>query len=103
MKTYFVVSAVGEDRPGFVNRVAREIGETGGHIELQRAGQPRGEVLVMTDSLRELVLKRADAGMIAKAAAAEGMASMFDDGLRKALAGDTSLDEVLRVTQDSHQ
>jgi type II secretory ATPase GspE/PulE/Tfp pilus assembly ATPase PilB-like protein len=31
------------------------------------------------------------------------MGSMFDDGLRKALAGDTSIDEVLRVTQDSRQ
>ena len=55
------------------------------------------------DSLRELVLERADAGMIAKAAAAGGMQSMFEDGLRKAIAGDTSIDEVLRVTQDSHQ
>jgi general secretion pathway protein E len=61
------------------------------------------ELLVMTDKLRELVLKRADAGMIAKAAAAEGMRSMFEDGLRKAIGGDTSIDEVLRVTQDSHQ
>jgi general secretion pathway protein E len=61
------------------------------------------ELLVMTDNLRELVLKRADAGMIAKAAAAEGMRSMFEDGLRKTIAGDTSIDEVLRVTQDSHQ
>jgi general secretion pathway protein E len=61
------------------------------------------ELLVMTDSLRQLVLKRADAGMIARAAAAEGMCPMFDDGLRKAMAGDTSIDEVLRVTQDSRQ
>jgi general secretion pathway protein E len=59
------------------------------------------ELLVMTDPLRQLVLQRADAGMIAKAAVAEGMGSMFDDGLRKALAGETSIDEVLRVTQDS--
>ena len=61
------------------------------------------ELLVMTDTLRQLVLKRADAGMIAKAAIAEGMGTMFDDGLRKAMAGETSLDEVLRVTQDSRQ
>ena len=59
------------------------------------------ELLIMTDTLRQLVLQRADAGMIAKAAVAEGMCPMFDDGLRKAMAGDTSIDEVLRVTQDS--
>jgi general secretion pathway protein E len=57
----------------------------------------------MTDRIRQLILQRADAGMLAKAAAAEGMGSMFEDGLRKALAGDTSIDEVLRVTQDSRQ
>jgi general secretion pathway protein E len=61
------------------------------------------ELLVMTDRIRQLILQRADAGMLAKAAAAEGMGSMFEDGLRKALAGDTSIDEVLRVTQDSRQ
>jgi general secretion pathway protein E len=59
------------------------------------------ELLVMTDSIRQLVLKRADAGMIARAAMAEGMRSMFEDGLRKAISGETSIDEVLRVTQDS--
>jgi len=59
------------------------------------------ELLVMTDTLRQLVLKRADAGMIARAAVEEGMSPMFDDGLRKAMAGETSIDEVLRVTQDS--
>ena len=34
------------------------------------------------------------------AAIANGMGTLRDDGLRKVLAGETSLDEVLRVTQD---
>ena len=58
------------------------------------------EVLVMTDAIKQLVLKHSDAGEIARAAAADGMAFMLDDGLRKAVAGETTIEEVLRVTQE---
>ena len=61
------------------------------------------ELLVMNDPLRELVLKHADAGEIARAAAAHGMRSMFEDGLRKSLAGETTIEEVLRVTQETQE
>jgi glycine cleavage system transcriptional repressor len=37
MKKYIVVSALGKDRPGFVNRITRAIKELGGNIELQRS------------------------------------------------------------------
>jgi glycine cleavage system transcriptional repressor len=37
MKKYIVVSAVGKDRPGFVNRITHAINELGGNIELQRS------------------------------------------------------------------
>ncbi|MCW2239560.1 GspE/PulE family protein [Azospirillum canadense] len=57
------------------------------------------ELLVMDDRLRRLVLQRADAGEIQKAAAEGGMRTMYEDGVAKALAGVTSLDEVLRVTR----
>jgi general secretion pathway protein E len=57
------------------------------------------ELLVMSDPIRQLVLKHADAGQIMKQALQEGAASMFEDGLRKALAGVTTMEEVLRVTQ----
>jgi general secretion pathway protein E len=58
------------------------------------------EFLVMTDPLRRQVLRHAEAGEIHRIAAEEGMRSMYDDGLRKALAGITSIEEVLRVTRD---
>ena len=61
------------------------------------------ELLVMSDPLRELVLRHADAGEISRAAAAHGMHSMFEDGLRKALAGETTIEEVLRVTQEDQE
>ncbi len=57
------------------------------------------EVLILTDELRRLVLRRADSREIAAAAVAGGLRTMYDDGLRKALEGITSLEEVLRVTR----
>ncbi|WP_425490024.1 type II secretion system ATPase GspE [Dyella telluris] len=58
------------------------------------------EFLVMTDPLRRLVMQRADAGEIERAARAEGMRTMYEDGIAKAVAGVTTIEEVLRVTQE---
>jgi general secretion pathway protein E len=58
------------------------------------------EFLIVSDPIRRLVLGHAEAGEIHRTAAAEGMNSMYEDGLAKALAGITSLEEVLRVTRD---
>ncbi|CDH43934.1 MAG: type II secretion system ATPase GspE [Candidatus Competibacteraceae bacterium] len=61
------------------------------------------EFLVMSDPLRRLVLKHADAGALQTAAQQEGMDSMYEDGLRKAVAGLTTIEEVLRVTTQQEQ
>lgn len=58
------------------------------------------ELLIVDDKLRAMVTEGADAGAIKKAAVAGGMKTLRDDGLLKALAGHTSLDEVMRVTQE---
>ncbi len=58
------------------------------------------ELLVMSDELRQLVLRRSEASVIRKTAIQEGMLSMYSQGLRKALAGLTSVEEVLRVTYE---
>jgi general secretion pathway protein E len=58
------------------------------------------ELLVVTDTIRQLILRRATIQEIHRAASAEGMRSMYEDGLRKALLGLTSVEEVLRVTRD---
>lgn len=58
------------------------------------------ELMVMSDSLRRLVLQHADATQLHKQALADGMLTMYEDGVRKALDGVTTLEEVLRVTQD---
>ncbi|MBS0561769.1 MAG: type II/IV secretion system protein [Proteobacteria bacterium] len=59
------------------------------------------EVLQMTDALRPMVRRHADARDIQAAAVSEGMQTMFAHGLRKALAGITSVEEVARVIQDA--
>ncbi len=58
------------------------------------------EVLVVTDPIRRLILKRADSMDLHRAAVEEGMRTMYDDGMQKALAGITTVEEVLRVTRD---
>jgi general secretion pathway protein E len=54
----------------------------------------------MTDPIRKLVLSHATATEIQRTAIAEGMATMYEDGLRKALEGRTTVEEVLRVAED---
>ncbi len=61
------------------------------------------EFLVMSDPLRRMVLKHADAGELQAAAQKEGMDTMYEDGLRKAVAGLTTIEEVLRVTSQQEQ
>lgn len=61
------------------------------------------EFLTMSDPLRRLVLKHADATVLQAQAQQEGMATLYEDGLRKALAGLTTIEEVLRVTTQQEQ
>ncbi len=59
------------------------------------------EFLVMSDPIRRLVMQHGDMGKIEEQARAEGMRTMYEDGLVKALGGTTTIEEVLRVTQES--
>jgi general secretion pathway protein E len=59
------------------------------------------ELLAMSEALRRKVLDRSSESAIEAAAIEGGMVSMLDDGLAKALAGETTLEEVLRVTRMS--
>jgi general secretion pathway protein E len=58
------------------------------------------EVLPMTDRIRQLVLKRAEAREVQAAAQEDGMQTMYEHGLRKALDGITTIEEVMRVVRD---
>lgn len=56
------------------------------------------EVMAMSDAIEELAVSRSSAADIQKQAIAEGMITMEQDGLLKALEGLTTIDEVLRET-----
>ena len=57
------------------------------------------EVLEITKSIRDLIIKRQDADVISQKAIEEGMTTMLDDGLEKVIKGLTTIEEVLRVTK----
>jgi general secretion pathway protein E len=59
------------------------------------------EMVPMTDTLRSLVMKHATATDLRAEAIREGMLTMYEDGLRKALRGVTTFEEVLRVTREN--
>ncbi len=53
----------------------------------------------MNPDIRELVLKKAGSEEIREVAKKTGMESMFEKGLRKVVAGITSLEEVVSATR----
>lgn len=56
------------------------------------------EILKISDKIEELAVKRFPANSIREIAINEGMMTMKEDGILKALKGITTIDEVLRVT-----
>ncbi len=58
------------------------------------------ELFVLSPELQKSILDGADANQLNEQARANGMGTLLEDGMRKVQAGLTSIDEVLRVTQD---
>ncbi|MFV8824858.1 GspE/PulE family protein [Thauera sp. WH-2] len=60
------------------------------------------ELIVLDTVLLEAINRGEDSVSLQALARERGMASLFEDGLRKVAAGETTLDEVMRVTQDQN-
>ncbi|MBJ6763169.1 type II secretion system ATPase GspE [Myxococcaceae bacterium JPH2] len=58
------------------------------------------EFLTVDDDVRQLVLKNVDAGTIKKSALSKGMLTLLEDGARKVSLGETTIAEVLSITQE---
>ena len=86
----------GQERYVFYRPVASEENPTG-----YRGRTSIIELLTMSDPIRRLIMQHATSGEIEERAVAEGMRTMYLDGLNKCLSGVTTLDEVLRVTQEA--
>jgi len=57
-----------------------------------------GELLVLNDELRELIIARAPARKLKEAAAAAGTVPLREAAMQLVQAGDTTLEEINRVT-----
>jgi general secretion pathway protein E len=58
------------------------------------------ELMLVDDTVRQLALKNVDSSTIKKAAMANGMHTLLDDGARKIALGETTIAEVLSITQE---
>lgn len=58
------------------------------------------EVLVADSNIREAILRKASAAELRKIAIENGMTTMLEDGFRKARAGETTIEEILRVVYE---
>lgn len=58
------------------------------------------ELLVMSDTIRSMIMRHVTAGEIRQQAIAEGMQTMYENGLSKTVVGVTTIEEVLRVTRE---
>jgi general secretion pathway protein E len=60
------------------------------------------ELFVLDEVMHGEIMSGADATLLHAAARRQGMVTLYEDGLRKVVSGATSLEEVLRVTQDQN-
>lgn len=58
------------------------------------------EVLPVTETIKGLLVERASSDRIQQQAEREGMLTMIEDGLLKAIQGVTTIEEVLRVINE---
>jgi type IV pilus assembly protein PilB len=57
------------------------------------------ELMSMTNQIREMTFKGESTQALRKVARKQGMRTLFEDGMIKAMKGQTTLEEVLRITK----
>ncbi len=58
------------------------------------------EVLEMEDNIKKLVMEKANSDQIQDKAIENGMVTMIEDGIKKVLRGQTTIEEIIRVTRE---
>jgi type II secretory ATPase GspE/PulE/Tfp pilus assembly ATPase PilB-like protein len=56
--------------------------------------------MVMTPRIQELALQGVDSNVIKREARREGMRTLREDGAERVLEGQTTIEEIMRVTRD---
>ncbi len=69
----------------------------GGHSYFKRTGI--FDLMVVTDKIRELIKESPNIGEIRKAATESGLRTLFEEGSRLVIEGETSIQELLRVSK----
>jgi len=59
------------------------------------------ELLVMDDSLRDMVTRSPDVNLLRKLCRERGLVTLREDGFAKVMQGLTTVDEILRVTENA--
>ena len=72
-------------------------------LEIARTLKSGKELFLLDENIRRTIQSGADASELHTAAREQGMITLYEDGLRKVAAGLSSLEEVLRVTQDQSE
>ena len=57
----------------------------------------------LTSKVREHIFKNSTTAQIRETAIAEGMSTLYQDGIKKVLEGITTIEEVFRVTKQTEQ
>ncbi len=98
------LSQLGYDRERFLRETPGHVYRAVGCQECLDSGYKSRsgifEFLVIDDELRQHIMQNVDSNTLKKYATANGMTTLRDDGARKVMLGETTIAEVLRVTQD---
>ena len=93
---------IGINAAGFAGKIYKAAGcracrNTGyrGRIAIQ-------ELMIMEDDIRTLVMQNADAATIRRSCQAKGMKLLRQDGAERVLVGETTISELLRMTQEEN-
>lgn len=92
LKEFIPETLLGNHRSFYVGKGCAACGHTG-----FRSRIGIHEILEIIPEIRDLIMQHANASEIKAAAVKSGMTTMLEDGFKKALAGITTIEEVLRV------
>ena len=91
---------IGVADPGSLKKVYEPVGCPDCRMTGYKGRTGIYEIMMITDQIRDLILKRAPSSVIREAAERQGMRTLVYDGIEKVRSGVTSIAELLRVIKD---
>jgi general secretion pathway protein E len=91
---------IGITADGFAGKIYKAKGCRGCRNTGYRGRMAVQELMIMDDDVRTLVMQNADAATIRRTCTGKSMKLLRQDGAERVLAGETTIEELLRVTQE---